>query len=243
VRVLVVEDDIGIALGVQRALEAEGIAVDVVHDGHEGWVAASGGTYDLVVLDLMLPTMNGFRVCAALRDAGDWTPILMLTAKAGEYDVAEGLETGADDYLTKPFSTVVLVARVKALVRRPRTSGTTPYAAGDLRLDPWSRRCWRGDVEIDLTARELDVLAHLLGRRGDVVSKVALLDNVWGEDFEGDPNIVEVYVGRLRRKVDDAFGRRSIETVRGIGYRIDADPTEPAGAPTDTADAPPGTSP
>jgi DNA-binding response OmpR family regulator len=184
---------------------------------------AQAGSYDAVVLDLMLPSMNGFKVCAALRDAGDWTPILMLTAKAGEYDIAEGLETGADDYLTKPFSTVVLVARVKALLRRPRGGAPAPYQAGDLRLDLFAHRCWRGDDEIDLTARELDVLAHLLSRQGDVVPKVQLLDNVWGEDFDGDPNIVEVYVGRLRRKVDDAFGRHSIETVRGVGYRLRAD--------------------
>jgi len=220
VRVLVVEDDTGIALGVRRALEAEGFTVEVVHDGHEGLVAARAGTYDAVVLDILLPTMNGYRVCAALRAAGDWTPVLMLTAKAGEHDIAEGLETGADDYLTKPFATVVLVARVKALVRRPRATGSTPFAVGDLRLDPWARRCWRGDVEVELTGRELDVLTFLLSRGGDVVSKVQLLDNVWGEDFAGDPNIVEVYVSRLRRKVDDAFGRRSIETLRGVGYRI-----------------------
>jgi DNA-binding response OmpR family regulator len=219
----VVEDEVGVAMGVRSALEADGFAVDVAGDGHDGWVMASTGTYDAIVLDLMLPTMNGFKVCGALRDAGDWTPILMLTAKAGEYDIAEGLETGADDYLTKPFSTVVLVARVKALVRRPRGGGTPAHTAGDLRLDPFTHRCWRGDTEIELTAREMDVLAHLLSRQGDVVSKVQLLDNVWGEDFEGDPNIVEVYVGRLRRKVDDAFGRHSIETVRGVGYRLRAD--------------------
>jgi len=220
VRVLVVEDEVGVALGVRSALEAGGFAVDVATDGHEGLVAAQAVSYDAIVLDLMLPTTNGYRVCAALREAGDWTPILVLTAKSGDYDVAEGLETGADDYLTKPFSTVVLVARVKALVRRRRPGPDAPYAAGDLRLDPWTHRCWRGDVEIGLTARELDVLAHLLARPGDVVSKVQLLDNVWGEGFEGDPNIVEVYVGRLRRKVDDAFDRHTIETVRGVGYRV-----------------------
>ena len=222
-RVLVVDDEVGVALGVRRALEAEGFAVDVAHDGHQGWVDARSGTYDAIVLDLMLPTMNGFRVCAALREAGDWTPILMLTAKTGEYDVAEGLETGADDYLTKPFSTVVLVARVKALLRRPRTGSSVPYSAGDLRLDPWAHRCWRGDVEIELTTRESELLAHLLTRQGDVVSKVQLLDNVWGEDFDGDPNIVEVYVGRLRRKVDDGFAGTTIETIRGVGYRLRAD--------------------
>jgi len=229
VRVLVVEDEAGVALGVRSALEAEGFMVDVADDGHDGWVAAQAGSYDAIVLDLMLPTMNGYKVCAAIREAGDWTPILMLTAKTGEYDIAEGLETGADDYLTKPFSTVVLVARVKALVRRPRSAGGSPaHTAGDLRLDPYAHRCWRGEAEVELTAREMDVLAHLMSRQGDVVSKVALLDNVWGEEFEGDPNIVEVYVGRLRRKVDDAFGRHSIETVRGVGYRLRADDGAPA---------------
>ena len=228
-RVLVVEDEAGVALGVRSALEAEGFTVDVAVDGHDGWVAAQAGSYDAIVLDLMLPTMNGYKVCAAIREAGDWTPILMLTAKTGEYDIAEGLETGADDYLTKPFSTVVLVARVKALVRRPRSAGGAPaHTAGDLRLDPYAHRCWRGEAEVELTAREMDVLAHLMSRQGDVVSKVQLLDNVWGEEFEGDPNIVEVYVGRLRRKVDDAFGRHSIETVRGVGYRLRADDGAPA---------------
>ena len=227
-RVLVIEDDPGIALGVRRALEAEGFSVEVHTDGHDGLVAAQAGSYDAIVLDILLPTTNGYRVCAGLRAAGNWTPILMLTAKAGEHDIAEGLETGADDYLTKPFSTVVMVARVKALVRRPRSSGATPFAAGDLRLDPWARRCWRGDVEVELTGRELDVLTHLLGRGGDVISKVQLLDNVWGEDFAGDPNIVEVYVGRLRRKLDGAFGRHSIETVRGVGYRIGPDASDVA---------------
>ena len=228
-RVLVVEDEAGVALGVRSALEAEGFMVDVADDGPHGWVAAQAGSYDAIVLDLMLPTMNGYKVCAAIREAGDWTPILMLTAKTGEYDIAEGLETGADDYLTKPFSTVVLVARVKALVRRPRSAGGAPaHTAGDLRLDPYAHRCWRGEAEVELTAREMDVLAHLMSRQGDVVSKVQLLDNVWGEEFEGDPNIVEVYVGRLRRKVDDAFGRHSIETVRGVGYRLRADDGAPA---------------
>jgi DNA-binding response OmpR family regulator len=231
VRVLVVEDEAGVALGVRSALAAEGFAVDVAADGHDGWVMAQSGSYDAIVLDLMLPTMNGYKVCAAIRGSGDWTPILMLTAKTGEYDIAEGLETGADDYLTKPFSTVVLVARVKALVRRPRAGGAPAHTAGDLRLDPFAHRCWRGDVEIELTAREMDVLAHLLSRQGDVVSKVQLLDNVWGEEFEGDPNIVEVYVGRLRRKVDAAFGRHSIDTVRGVGYRLRADDGTTSGSP------------
>lgn len=219
-RVLVVDDEVGVAHGVQRALEAEGLTVDVATDGHEGFVMAQGGAYDLLVLDIMLPTMNGYRICAALRDGGDWTPILMLTAKTGEYDIAEGLETGADDYLTKPFSMVVLVARVKALLRRPRSGGAAPFTSGDLRIDPVAHRCWRGDDEVELTSREMDVLVHLVGRGGDVVTKTQLLDNVWGEDFTGDPNIVEVYVGRLRRKLRGPDGPEPIETVRGVGYRM-----------------------
>ncbi len=219
-RILVVEDEAGVALGVQRALEDEGLAVDVATDGHDGWVMAQSGAYDLFVLDIMLPTMNGYKICAALRDAGIWTPILMLTAKAGEYDIAEGLETGADDYLTKPFSMIVLVARVKALLRRPRSDGAAPFTLGDLRLDPATHRCWRGHDEIELTAREMDVLTYLLSRGGDTVSKTQLIDNVWGEDFTGDPNIVEVYVGRLRRKLHREAEPEIIETVRGVGYRI-----------------------
>jgi two-component system, OmpR family, response regulator len=220
VRVLVVDDEVGVAHGIRTALDSEGIAVDIAHDGREGYLMSSSGGYDAVILDIMLPSMNGYRVCAAMRDEGDWTPVLMLTAKSGEFDEAEGLETGADDYLTKPFSMMVLVARVKALLRRSRAAGAAPYVIGDLRLDPLRHRCWRGTVEIDLTAREMEVLTHLVARHGQTVSKSQLLDNVWGDGFSGDPNIVEVYVGHLRRKIDVAFGCRTIETVRGVGYRI-----------------------
>jgi DNA-binding response OmpR family regulator len=174
------------------------------------------------VLDILLPSLNGYRVCSALRAAGDWTPVIMLTAKDGEHDEAEGLELGADDYLTKPFHMVVLVARIRALLRRPRFAGAAPFTVGDLRLDPLRHRCWRGDVEIDLTARERDVLALLLGRCGETVSKAQLIDNVWGEDFAGDGNIVEVYVRHLRRKIDVPFGCETIETIRGVGYRVRA---------------------
>ena len=219
-RVLLVEDEPGVALGVQQALVAEGFAVDHEADGRAGLLAAQAGTYDVIVLDILLPTMNGYRVCAALREAGDWTPILMLTAKDGEHDEAEGLELGADDYLTKPFHMVVLVARIHALLRRPRDTGSVPFVVDDLRLDPVRHRCWRGEVEITLTARERDVLAHLIAHRGEAVSKAQLLDNVWGKGFSGDPNIVEVYVRHLRLKVDIPFDRHTIETIRGVGYRI-----------------------
>jgi DNA-binding response OmpR family regulator len=171
----------------------------------------------------MLPGRNGYRICADLRAAGDWTPILMLTAKDGDLDEAEALDTGADDFISKPFSFAVLVARVRALLRRSADRAVAPAAVGDLRIDPARRRAWRGDSELALTAREFDVLALLVRRAGQVLSKAEILDAVWDSDFEGDPNVIEVYVRRLRRKVDEPFGRRSIETVRGAGYRMVGD--------------------
>jgi DNA-binding response OmpR family regulator len=219
-KLLLIEDDKKIATAVKRGLEAEGFSVEVAFDGEGGlWLAKEGG-HDLIVLDILLPGLNGFRVCAELREAGVWTPILMLTAKDGDLDEAEALDTGADDYLTKPFSFPVLVARVRALLRR--ATGTTPATVevGDLRMDPGGRRAWRGGVEIALTAREFDVLEFLVRRAGQVLSKDEILAGVWDFDFDGDVNIVEVYVLRLRRKVDEPFDRRSIETVRGAGYRL-----------------------
>jgi DNA-binding response OmpR family regulator len=221
VRVLVVEDEVRLADGLRAGLAAEGWAVDVAHDGPEGLWRARETTYDAIVLDLMLPGMNGFRVCAALRAEEIWSPVLVLTAKDGEWDEVEALDTGADDFLTKPFSHPVLVARLRALMRRRAGERPPVLAAGDLRLDPAERRTWRGECEIDLTARELAVLEYLLRRPGEVVSKRDVLDHVWDDDFAGDPNIVEVYVGRLRNKVDRPFGREAIETVRGAGYRLD----------------------
>lgn len=222
-RVLVVEDERALAEGLRRGLVAEGFAVDVAHDGVDGHWMATENPYDVIILDIMLPGMNGYRICASLREAGNWTPILMLTAKDGEFDEAEGLDTGADDYLTKPFSHVVLVARIRALLRRGATRRPVALTAGDLRLDPAERRAWRGTDELDLTAREVAVLEFLLRRRGEVVSKRDILDHVWDDDFDGDPNIVEVYVGRLRNKIDRPHGRDAIRTVRGAGYRLDAD--------------------
>lgn len=218
-RILVIEDDDDVAEGLCCTLVAEGFTVDRCADGAAGLEAMRVGAFDLVVLDLMLPSMNGYRVCQAMRDAGDWTPILMLTAKGGEFDEAEGLETGADDYLTKPASMVVLVARVRALLRRPQRRVDWPRVGG-LRLDPLRRRCLVEDVPVDLTSRETEVLAFLLDHPGVAHSKDDVLDAVWGHDFEGDPNIVEVYVSHLRRKLDEPFGRSSIETVRGAGYRL-----------------------
>ncbi|HZB70782.1 MAG TPA: response regulator transcription factor [Acidimicrobiales bacterium] len=222
-RVLVVEDEQRLAAGVRAGLEAEGFAVDVSYDGIDGLWRAREHPYDAIVLDLMLPGMNGFKVCRTLREEQNWTPILILTAKDGEWDQVEALDTGADDYLTKPFSTAVLVARLRALLRRGSRPRPAVLTAGDLRLDPAARRAWRGDVEVDLTARELSLLELFLRRRGEVVSKRDILASVWDEHFEGDPNIVEVYVAHLRNKLDRPFGRAALETVRGSGYRLAAD--------------------
>jgi DNA-binding response OmpR family regulator len=171
----------------------------------------------------MLPGKNGYAVCRELRDGGSAVPVLMLTAKDGEYDEAEGLDTGADDYLTKPFSYVVLTARIRALLRRGQSGADSGLSVGDLHIDPLAHRCRRGETEIALTARELSVLGFLMQRAGAVVTKGEILDNVWDYGFEGDPNIVEVYVRRLRKKIDEPFGAKSITTVRGAGYRMDAD--------------------
>ena len=177
----------------------------------------------MIILDLMLPGRNGFQVCADLRERGDWTPILVLTAKDGELDEAEALDTGADDYLTKPFAFAVLLARLRALFRRTSSGEPVHFDAGDLRIDPAARRVWRGEIEIELTARQYDVLEFLVRRAGQVLSKAEILAGVWSYDFEGDPNIVEVYIRRLRRRIDEPFGRSSIQTIRGAGYRLDPD--------------------
>ncbi|MFG2451398.1 response regulator transcription factor [Streptomyces sp. M41(2017)] len=218
-RLLIVEDEKRLALSLAAGLRAEGYAVDVVHDGLEGLHLAAGGGYDLVVLDIMLPGMNGYRVCAALRAGGHDVPILMLTAKDGEYDEAEGLDTGADDYLTKPFSYVVLVARIKALLRRRGQAGASPvHVLGPIRVDTAARRVLRDGDEVALTTKEFSVLEHLVLRAGEVVSKADILEHVWDFAYDGDPNIVEVYVSALRRKL----GAELIRTVRGAGYRLEA---------------------
>jgi two-component system OmpR family response regulator len=220
VRILLVEDDKHLAASVKRGLEHEGYAVDVALDGVDGKWLATEEAYDAIVLDILLPGLNGYRVCADLRDAGNWTPILMLTAKSGEYDEAEALDTGADDYLSKPFSFVVLLARLRALLRRGRPERPSQLQVGDLNVDPATRRIERAGQPVSLTAREFAVLEYLVRRSDDIVSKRELLDHVWDFNFEGDPNIVEVYVGRLRRKVDEPFDSPLIHTVRGAGYRI-----------------------
>jgi DNA-binding response OmpR family regulator len=220
VRILVVEDEVALADGIARGLEAEGFGVDVVHDGAEGYWRAHEHQYAAIVLDLLLPGMNGFKVCKALRAEGNWTPILVLTAKSGEYDEAEALDTGADDFLSKPFSFVVLVARLRALLRRGTTPRPPTLTSGTLVLDPYTRTVLRGGSEVHLTAREFAVLEALLRRQGGVASKQELLEEVWGADFLGDPNIVEVYIRYLRKKVDIPFGLDTIETVRSAGYRM-----------------------
>ncbi|WP_443064710.1 response regulator transcription factor [Streptomyces sp. NBC_00588] len=219
-RFLIVEDEKRLALSLAKGLTAEGFAVDVAHDGREGLHRATEGAYDLVILDIMLPGLNGYRVCAALRAAGHDVPILMLTAKDGEYDEAEGLDTGADDYLTKPFSYVVLVARVRALLRRrPRPGASPVHVHGELKVDTAARRVFLAGDEVTLTAKEFAVLEQLVVRPGEVVSKAEILEHVWDFAYEGDPNIVEVYVSTLRRKLRPGL----IRTVRGAGYRLEAE--------------------
>jgi two-component system OmpR family response regulator len=222
-RVLVVEDEPRLAKAIAMGLEDHGFAVDVAGDGEEGFTRARYGDYDAIVLDIMLPKLNGYKVAQRLRHEQIWTPILMLTAKEGEYDEAEALDLGADDYLRKPFSWVVLVARLNALLRRQPTARPTELRAGDLRLDPGKRTAHRGDAELELTPREFSLLEYLLRNAGQTVSKIAILDHVWSDSFDRDPNVVEVYIGYLRRKVDKPFDVGLIETVRGHGYRL-ADP-------------------
>ncbi len=219
-RLLLVEDEPTLAGSVRRALEAEGFSVDHVDNGPDGLWRATEGQFDAVVLDIMLPGMNGYEVCRKMRAAEVWTPVLMLTAKEGEYDEADAFDLGADDYLRKPFSHVVLVARLRSLVRRGAAPRPEVLSVGDLHIDPGRLECLRGDHTIPLTPREFAVLETLARRHPDVVAKSDLLDSVWGMDFDGDPNIVEVYVGYLRKKIDRPFGTRTIRTVRGVGYQM-----------------------
>ncbi len=219
-RVLVVEDEVKLASYVKRGLEREGYAVDVALDGERGLWLATSQPYDVIVLDILLPKVNGYRVCAELREQGVWTPILMLTAKSGEFDEAEALDTGADDFLSKPFSFVVLLARLRALIRRAGGERPPVLRVGDLTLDPAAHRVAVGDAEVDLTATEFCVLQQLMRHAGDVLSKRDILESCWDWAFEGDPNIVEVYVRHLRKKLDIPFGRSQLVTVRGAGYRL-----------------------
>ncbi|MEL7210477.1 MAG: response regulator transcription factor [Actinomycetota bacterium] len=221
-RVLLVEDEVRLARRVAEGLEHLGFQVDVEHDGPTGLWRATETAFDAIVLDILLPGMNGFEVCRKLREAEVWAPILMLTAKDGEHDEAEALDTGADDYLRKPFSFVVLAARLRALARRGGGPRPAILRAGDLAVDPAARTCHRGDEPIELTAREFDLLEALLRAGGIPVPKAELLDRVWGSEFDGSVNAVEVYVRYLRRKIDEPFDEPLIETVRGVGYRVAA---------------------
>lgn len=222
-RILVVEDQSRLASALKRGLEAEGFAVDVALDGAEGLWTARARSYDVMVLDILLPKLNGYQVCATLRREGNWTPILMLSAKAGEWDEAEALDTGADDFLSKPFSYVVLVAHLRALLRRGVRERPVVLQAGDLVLDPATHTCRRGETDISLSPREFALLEFLLRRAGQVASKAEIINHVWDFDFEGDENIVEVYVHYLRKKIDLPFDRQAIGTIRGVGYRLAAD--------------------
>ena len=222
-RVLVVEDEVRLAEALRTGLAAEGFAVDLAHTGTDGLHLARENVYDAILLDIMLPGLSGYRIAQALRAEERWVPIMMLTAKDGEYDEADGLDVGADDYLTKPFSFVVLLARLRALLRRTAPPRPSILTAGDLSLDPATRRVGRGADAIELTPKEFSLLEFLLRRAGDVVSKTEILEHVWDAYYDGDPNVVEVYVGYLRRKIDAPYGRQAVQTVRGAGYRLALD--------------------
>jgi two-component system OmpR family response regulator len=216
VRVLLVDDEVTLAATLSSGLTGVGFSVEVVHDGGSGLERATAGAFDVVVLDIMLPVLNGYEVCRTLRAREVWTPILMLTAKDGEYDETDAFDLGADDYLRKPFSFEVLVARLRSLVRRGAPERPATLSAGELSLDPAQQRVHLRGEEVRLTAREFQVLHHFMRNAGDVLTKTNILENVWDEFYDGDENLVEVYVGYLRRKV----GREFIETIRGSGYRF-----------------------
>jgi DNA-binding response OmpR family regulator len=220
VRVLVVEDESGLAETLRHGLSADGFSVDVMHNGEDAIWAATENSYSAIVLDIMLPKVNGYQVVERLRSQANWTPILMLTAKDGDYDQTDAFDLGADDYLTKPFSFIVLIARLRALIRRGAPERPVVLTAGDLTLDPARRRVQRGETLLALTPREFGLLEFLMHHRGDVVTKGQILDAVWDPAFDGEPNVVEVYIRYLRRKIDVPFGRHAIETARGQGYRL-----------------------
>ncbi|MEZ5112927.1 MAG: response regulator transcription factor [Nocardioidaceae bacterium] len=219
-KVLIVDDEVKLTRSLSLGLQAEGFVVDTANDGTQGLWMAKEHTYDAIVLDLMLPGINGYKICETLRKAKDWTPILMLTAKDGEWDQIEGLDTGADDFLTKPVSFPVLVARLRAIARRGSVARPVVLQLDSLRIDPAAHRVWRDDQQIALTAREFALLHHLARHHDEVLSKQQILESVWDMNFDGDPNIVEVYIRHLRNKIDRPFGLDTIQTVRGAGYRL-----------------------
>lgn len=233
-RILLVDDEPRLLASLRKSLVAEGHDVEVAEDGERGLRLAESSEFDAIVLDIMLPKLNGFVVCARLRAAGNWTPILMLTAKDGEHDIAEALDTGADDYLTKPFSMVVLVARLRALARRGATQRPSQLVVDDLVLDPARRHCSRGTTDLALTRKEFAVLEFLMRRQGEVLARTEILAQAWGADYDGDSNIVEVYVANLRKKIDAPFRTSNLRTVRGVGYEIASDIADRL--PADTAE-------
>ena len=219
-RVLVVEDDVRLASVLKRGLEEEGYAVDLARDGTDGLWMATENPYDAVVLDVMLPGIDGFEVCRRLRDAQVWAPVLMLTARDEVSDRVRGLDAGADDYVVKPFSLLELAARLRALARRGDRSRPTVLAEGDLRLDPAARRVWRAEHEIELSPKEFSLLELFLRHPGVVLTRSQIIDAVWDFAYDGGSNVVDQYVNYLRRKIDRPFGRSDLETVRGVGYRL-----------------------
>jgi two-component system OmpR family response regulator len=222
-RVLVVEDDVPMAAAIRRGLRAEGVTADVAIRGEDALWMAGATEFDALVLDVMLPGIDGFETCRRLREHGVWTPILMLTARDAVEDRVRGLDQGADDYLTKPFSLAELLARLRALARRGPIERPAELEVGDLRLDPATRQVWRGDEEIRLTAKEFALLETFMRRPGEVLSPYQLLEHAWDYDYENRSNVVQVYVRYLRKKIDEPFGVESIETVRGAGYRLRSD--------------------
>ncbi len=228
-RILLVEDETTLAQTVKEGLVAEGFVVDIESDGVSGLWAAGEFAYDVIVLDIMLPRLNGYDVLKKLREHKIWTPVLMLTAKDGEYDQTDAFDLGADDYLTKPFNFIILLARLRALVRRGAPERPVVLTVGSLVLDPSRRLVERGGVPIPLTAREYGLLLYLMRHAGDVVSKAQILENVWDSAYSGGENVVEVYIGYLRKKLDAPYGLQTLHTVRGLGYRLDADQPVPTG--------------
>ncbi len=229
-RILVVEDDKQLAAALRRGLESEGHAVDVALTGTDGEWYATENTYDAMVVDVMLPGLAGDTLCARRRDSGDWTPILMLTARSGPEQEARALDAGADDFLSKPFSFMVLTARLRALLRRDSRERPTVLKVGDLRLDPALHRVWRGDTPVDLTPRQFSLLEFMMRHADQILSKTTILEHVWDFAYDGHPNIVEVYVRQLRQRIDEPFQRSSLQTVRLVGYRVVDDLAQPGTA-------------
>jgi two-component system OmpR family response regulator len=222
-RALVVEDELKMAALIRRGLTEEGYAADVARTGEDAIWMAQATPYDAIVLDVMLPGRNGIEVCKALRESGVWSPILMLTARDGVEDKVAGLDSGADDYLSKPFSFAELLARLRALARRGPTERPAVLTVGTLRLDPARRQAWRGDTPIDLSGKEFSLLETFMRRAGEALTRLDLLEHAWDFAYENKSNVVDVYVRYLRGKIDRPFGLESLETVRGVGYRLRAD--------------------